>query len=155
MAKDRACARKTDGSPLCPGPASPRDPRDPFAFCVLPFSVRALCPVTASAILNTQSMPQWAFITRSETSAHIFIRCFHGCFSIAQLLQNVYLPGGICQKVYNFNHYFTYFSESFCPPLVPQMEIWYTFPTKYALGRRDSHGEVSTGPAASFLCWPT
>lgn len=119
MAKDRACARKTDGSPLCPGPASPRDPRDPFAFYVLNF---LYAPYVLSLPAQYQTLRATLIgysATRFETSAHIAGRCLHGCFSIAQLSQNVYLPGGICQKVCNCNQYFTYFLESFFHLLFP------------------------------------
>ena len=156
MAKDRACARKTDGSSLCPGPASPRDPRDPFALYVLFLSVCAFCPTTASAIPNTTQSPlpkAGPCHTIRNICTKFSVRCSNGCFSIAQLFQNVYLPGRIRQKLCNFVYFLTYLWDSFRPPLVPLLEIWYTFPTKYAVGSRRSHKEAPVPSAVLPPLW--
>ena len=140
MAKDRACARKTDGSSLCPGPASPRDPRDPFAFRILPC---LYAPYVQPLPAHTKIHRACPFGALSHDPKHPPIFSgghFHGCLSIAQLFQIVYLPGAIRQKLCSFVYYLTYSRKSSRPPLVPSFEIWYTFPTKYALEGRDSHG---------------
>lgn len=144
MAKDRARARKTDGRSLCPGPASPREVRDSFAFYVLFSFCTRLSSCHRQRVTNqTQSRfcPQLRHTVCSIRPFFSKLRC-NGCFSIAQLSQNVYHPGWICQKVCDCDHDRAISPVNFGPPLVPSLEIWYTFPTKYTVGRRDSHGSV-------------
>lgn len=151
MAKDRARARKTDGRSLCPGPASPREVRDSFAFYVLfSFCTRLLsCHCQRNTKQNPGPNSVSSPVAQSAASACSGSkqRC-NGCLSIAQLSQNVYHPGRICQKVCDCDHDRAISLVNFGPPLVPSLEIWYTFPTKYTVGRRDSHGSVWTSSAA-------